>query len=109
MTRLLRTIGIFASTLCAEPSFAGSVDTPRCHDDLTEADRLIHGVRLRENSVQQGDWQGLCRLLRRNLHDMSKARELMNPCLTGHDHGENIGQMDASIGDIKYVFDTRCH
>jgi hypothetical protein len=21
----------------------------------------------------------------------------MNPCLTGHDHGENISQMDASI------------
>jgi hypothetical protein len=58
--------------------------------------------------VQQGDWQGLCRLLERNLHDMSKARQLMNPCLTGHDHGENIGQMDASIGDIKYVLDTTC-
>ena len=81
--------------------------SPGCHHDLAEADRLIHGVRLRENSVQQGDWQGLCRLLQQNLRDMSTARQLMNPCLTGHDHGENIGQMDASIGDIKYVLDTR--
>jgi hypothetical protein len=32
----------------------------------------------------------------------------MFPRLTGHDHGENIGQMDASIGDIKFVLDTRC-
>ena len=82
ITRLVRTIGVFASILCAGPSIAGSVDTPRCHGDLAEADQLIHGVRLRENSVQQGDWQGLCRLLQRNLHDMSKARQLMNPCLT---------------------------
>ena len=108
MIRLLRTVGIAGAILGAGPSIAGSVDTPNCHRDLTEADQLIHGVRLRENSVQQGDWQGLCRLLQRNLHDMSKARQLMNPCLTGHDHGENIGQMDASIGDIKYVLDTRC-
>ena len=108
MTRLLRTIGIFASTLCAEPSFAGSVDTPRCHDDRAAADRLIQGVRRRENSVHQGVWQGLCRLLRRNLRYVSKARVLMTPCLTGHDHGESIGQMDASIGDIQYVLDTRC-
>jgi hypothetical protein len=39
---------------------------------------------------------------------MSKARRLMNPCLTGHDQGENIGQMNASIRDIKYVLDTKC-
>jgi hypothetical protein len=108
MIRLLRTIGVVGSILSAWPSIAGSVDTPRCHGDLAEADRLIHGVRLRENSVQPGDWQGLCRLLRQNLRDMSTARALMNPCLTGHDQGENIGQMDASIGDIKYVLDTRC-
>ena len=108
MIRLLRTVCMVGAILSACPTIAGSVDTPRCHHDLAEADRLIHGVRLRDNSVQQGDWQGLCRLLQQNLRDMSTARQLMNPCLTGHDHGENIGQMDASIGDIKYVLDTRC-
>jgi hypothetical protein len=75
---------------------------------LAEADRLIHGIRLRENSVQQGDWPRLRRLLRQNLRDMSQARRLMNPCLTGHDQGENIGQIDASIGDIRHVLETRC-
>jgi hypothetical protein len=108
MIRLLRTVGIVGAIPGAGPSIAGSVDTPNCHRDLTEVDQLIHGIRLRENSVQQGDSQGLCRLLQRNLRDMSKARQLMNPCLTGHDHGENIGQMDASIGNIQYVLDTRC-
>ena len=108
MLRLLRTVGVLGSILYAWPALAGSVDTFRCHLDLAEADRLLHGIRLRENSVQQGDWQGLCRLLRQNLRDMSEARGLMYSCLTGHDQGENIGQIDASIGDIRYVLDTRC-
>jgi hypothetical protein len=108
MIRLLRTAGIVGAIMGAGPSIAGSVDTPRCHGDLAVADQLLHGVRLRENSVQQGDWQALCRLLQRNLRDMSRARQLMNPCLTGHDHGENIAQIDASIGDIGYVLNTRC-
>jgi hypothetical protein len=109
ITQLVRTIGVFASIFCAGPSIAGSVDTPWCHGDLAEADRLIHGVRVRENSVQQGDWQGLSRLLQRDLRDMSRARQLMYPCLTSHDHGENIGQMDASIADIQCVLDARCN
>jgi hypothetical protein len=108
MIRLLRTVSIAGAILGAGPSNAGSVNTPRCRGDLAKADRLIHGVRLREHSVQQGDWQGLCRLSRRNLRDISRACQLMHPYLTGHDHGENIGQMDASIGDIKFVLDTRC-
>ena len=108
MIRLLRTVSIGGAILGAGPSIAGSVDTPRCHGDLAVADQLLHGVRLRENSVQQGDWQGLCRLLQRNLRDMSRARKLMDPCLTGHDHGENITQIDASIGDIRYVLNARC-
>ena len=55
MIRLLRTVSIAGAILGTGPSSAGSVDTPRCRGDLAEADRLIHGVRLRENSVQQGD------------------------------------------------------
>jgi hypothetical protein len=94
--------------LITAPGIAGSIDTPACRRDLAEADRLIRSIRLRENSVQPGDWTGLCRLLQRNQSDMSKARDLMNPCLTGHDHGENIGQIDASLGDIRYVLQTRC-
>ena len=72
------------------------------------ADQLIHAVRLRENSVQQGDFVGLCRLLRQNLQGMTKAREPMARCMTGHDRGENVGQMDASIGDISFILSTHC-
>ena len=108
MFRSLFAFCLLALGLFAEPSIAGSVNSAACNRDLAEADRLIHGIRLRENSVKQGDWAGLCRLLRQNHKDMSRARDLMNPCLTGHDQGENIGQIDASLGDIRYVLETRC-
>jgi hypothetical protein len=54
------------------PAGAGIVDTYECRRDLAMADRLVHGVRLRENSVQQGDFVGLCRLLRQKSSIWSK-------------------------------------
>lgn len=97
-----------AIALVASPGVAGIVDTPECRRDLAMADQLIHGVRLRENSVQQGDFAGLCRLLRQNLQDMSWAREPMARCMTGHERGENVGQMDTSLGDIRFVLAKHC-
>jgi hypothetical protein len=100
--------GLLGMVVATAPTIAGTVGTPACNRNLAEADRLIHGIRLRENTVKPGDWVGLCRLLRQNHKDMSRARDLMNPCLTGHDHGENIGQIEASLGDISQVLDTQC-
>ena len=104
----LRTAILLASVLVATPAVAGSVNSPECRRDLAMADQLVHSVRLRENSVRPGDFDGLCRLLRRNLQDMSSAREPMNRCLTGRNHGENVAQMDASIGDIRAVLAKHC-
>jgi hypothetical protein len=87
---------------------AGVIDSPECRHDLAMADQLIHAVRLRESSVQPGDFVGLCQLLRQNLQDMTKAREPMARCMTGHDLGKNVGQMDASIGDISFILSTHC-
>jgi len=99
---------VFLALVVAAPAGAGVVDTYECRRDLAMADQLVHGVRLRENSVQKGDFVGLCRLLRRNLEDMVKARDPMARCMTGHDQGENVAQMDASIGDIRYVLARNC-
>jgi uncharacterized Rossmann fold enzyme len=92
----------------ARPAAAEAIDSPECRRDLAMANRLIEAVAGRENSVRPGDFAGLCRLLRQNLQDMTKAREPMNRCLTGHAHGENVGQMDASIADIRDVLARRC-
>ena len=101
-------VPLLASVVIAMPVAAGIVESPECRRDLAIADQLIHAVRLRENSVQPGDFAGLCRVLRQNLRDMSRAREPMNRCMTGHEHGENVGQMDVSIGDIRTVIAKRC-
>jgi hypothetical protein len=87
---------------------AGVIDSPECRRDLILADQLVHAVRLRENSVQPGDYVGLCRLLRQNLQDMTRAREPMARCMSGHERGENVGQMDASIGDIQFILARHC-
>jgi hypothetical protein len=90
------------------PASAGIIDTPDCRSDLASAHQLIHAVRLRENTVQPGDFVGLCRVLRQNLRDMTQARGPMARCMTGHERGENIGQMDVSIQDIRFVIGEHC-
>jgi hypothetical protein len=100
--------GLLAAASLVAEGRAGIVDTPECRRDLAAADSLIHAIRLRENSVQRGDWDGLCRLLRQNLLDMTQARQPMARCMTGRERGENIGQMDASIEDIRFVIDNHC-
>ena len=107
MSRQLKHLVLLVALVTAAPADAGVVDSYECRRDLAMADQLVHGVRLRENSVQRGDFVGLCRLLRQNLADMTRAREPMARCMTGHDRGENVAQMDASIGDIRYVPRTK--
>ena len=109
MIRLtINALWLALSLLPRQPAIAGIIDSPECRRDLTMADQLIHAVRLRENSVQPGDFVGLCRLLRQNLQDMTRAREPMARCMTGHERGENVGQMDASLDDIRFVLSQHC-
>jgi hypothetical protein len=109
MIRLVNAATSIASLLLAmQGATAGIIDSPDCRRDLALADQLIHAVRLRENSIQPGDFVGLCRLLRQNLQDMTRAREPMARCMTGHERGENVGQLDASIGDIRVILSTHC-
>jgi len=109
MIRLtINALWLALSLLPRQAAVAGIIDSPECRRDLTMADQLIHAVRLRENSVQPGDFVGLCRLLRQNLQDMTRAREPMARCMTGHERGENVGQMDASLDDIRFVLSKHC-
>ena len=112
MTPALYLPGQFAALLAALPvplpAAAAVVGTPECRRDLAMADRLVHGIRLREQQMRRDDILGACRLLRQNLDDMVKARGPMARCMTGHDRGENVAQIDASIGDIRDVLAQRC-
>ncbi len=106
-----RTVFAIAATavlLGLLPASAGIVDTPQCRTRLARASSLVDAIAARENSVRKGDTAGLCRLLRANLKDMQEARDGMAQCLTGHERGENVAQMDVSMGDIRHVLARNC-
>jgi len=97
-----------ASMLVGAPGFADILDTPECQRDLAAANALITGIAARERQFVPGNLTKNCGLLKQNLTDLIKAREPMDRCMSGHDHTENIGQMDASIGDIRAVLADKC-
>ena len=97
-----------ALLLAGGPAEADMVRTPDCQRDLAMANGLISAIAAREKQFIKGDLARNCALLRQNLVDLVKAREPMDRCVTGHDHGENLGQMDASIEDIRAVLADKC-
>jgi hypothetical protein len=102
------TAAVFALSFAATPAVAGFVDTPDCRAALADANHLVRAVQARQAMFAPNDPLQNCRLLRANLDDMIGARDPMNRCLTGHDQSENVGQMDASIEDIRAVLIANC-
>ena len=94
--------------LWALPAHAATVDTPQCRADLPKAARLIDAVAARDRAGPIRDTARLCAALRRNRADMKAAADILNRCLTGHERGENVGQLVASIADVDHVVATRC-
>ena len=74
-----------------------------CFTDICGADYPA-----REKRFVAGDLAKNCKLLRQNLADMSGARGPLDRCLTGHERGETVAQMDASIEDIRAVLADKC-
>jgi hypothetical protein len=99
---------VLAVLLAAGPAPADVVNTPECRRDLAMANGLINAIAARESQFVAKDLAKNCALLTQNLADMLKAREPMDRCITGHDHGENLGQIDDSIGDIRAVLADKC-
>jgi hypothetical protein len=101
-------VASFAAILVASQARAEMIDTPACRRDLAAANRLIEAIQARDKDFVTGDLATNCRLLRQNLIDMVKAREPMNRCLSGHEHGETVAQMGDSIADIRSAITRNC-
>jgi hypothetical protein len=97
-----------AAFLAAGAAGADTVVTPECQRDLAAANALIDKIAAREKQFVKGDLVKNCALLRQNLVDLTTARGPMDRCLTGHDHGENVGQIDDSIEDVQAVLADKC-
>ena len=106
--RVIIAASVFSALAAAGPASADAVQSPECQRDLATAVQLIGAIQAREKRFVRGALAKNCELLRQNLVDMVKAREPMDRCLTGHEHGETIGQLDASLGDIRTVLAGNC-
>lgn len=91
----------------ASPAHAAPGD-PRCAADLQRASDLVDRVAGRDRGGPYGASQ-VCSMLRANLSDMQEAAILMRRCMSGHALRENVGQMDASIEDVRAVVAKRCN
>ena len=87
---------------------ADTVKTPECQRGLAQAQGLINAIAARESQFVKDDLMKNCALLQQNLADLVNARAPMDRCLTGHDHGENVGQIDDSIEDVRAVLADKC-
>ena len=82
--------------------------TALCASDLAKAGQLVNDVQARESEFTANGIAKNCALLRRNRADMIVATEIMQRCLTGHDRGENVGQMTDSLGDVDTILASKC-
>lgn len=102
--RHLLAVMIFALAPFAAQAAPGD---PQCSADLARADALISKVAARDRGGPVKP-EALCSVLRANLRDMTEANAIMRRCMTGHALRENVGQMEASMGDVQMVISKRC-
>ena len=81
---------------------------PQCGADLARADALVSKVAARDRGGPVKP-EAICGVLRENLRDMTEANAIMRRCMTGHALRENVGQMEASMADVRMVISKRCH
>ena len=94
--------------LAAGQASAGVVETPECRRDLPAAEAAISRVAARDRAKRPPGDAAICATLKLNFRDMRMARDILARCLTGHERGENTGQLNDSIGDVQAVISRRC-
>ena len=108
-TRATMMAGALMALFAAGSGDGGACRHARMPPRPRDGQLVDRGHRRARNSVAAGNLALNCRLLRQNLDDMLKARDPMDfACITGHDHDENLGQIDASIGDIRAALAQKC-
>lgn len=80
---------------------------PQCARDLQRAGDLVSAVAGRDRGGPYGP-AAICGVLRANLRDMGAATDIMKRCMRGHALRENVGQMEASMEDVRAVIARKC-
>jgi hypothetical protein len=91
--------------LALSPGFAATPAT--CPADLAKVDDSFAETQTRLDAAGEADDAEKCAAIRHHIDVMSAAREVFMRCLTGHDFGENVGQIDGTIDDFRILLRER--
>ena len=102
-----RLLAVRVVALSAAPSLVAAQEDARCGAELRRAWDLVSVVARRDRGGPYPP-EAICGVLRANLRDMKESNDIMKRCMTGHSLRENVGQMEASMGDVQMVIGKRC-
>jgi hypothetical protein len=100
MRFLVATIAV----VLAGPALAEAPAT--CPADLAGVDDSFKETLARLDAAGKAGDAEKCAAIHHHIDVMSAAREVFVRCLTGHDLGENVGQIDASIDDFRHILQS---
>lgn len=77
---------------------------PTCDADLAAVDASFVETQARLNKVTSADKVEMCAAIRHHIEVMANGIAVFDRCMPdGHDKGENIAQLGASIDDFLYI------
>jgi hypothetical protein len=81
---------------------------PTCSADLTAVDASFVETQARLDKVTKEDKVEMCAAIKHHIEVMAHGIAVFNRCLPdGHDKGENVAQLAASIDDFLYINDNQ--
>ena len=96
-----------ALTLSGLPAIAQGI-APGCDKDLAAVDASFEETQARLQKAARADQTEKCAAIRHHVEVMANGINVFQRCQPeGHDKGENIGQLGASIGDFLDISDRQ--
>lgn len=98
---------LMLASVIATPALVAAQEDARCGAQLRRAWGLVSVVAGRDRGGPYAPAE-ICGVLRANLRDMRESTEIMKRCMAGRSLRENVGQMEASMEDVRTVVAGRC-
>lgn len=105
----LRFVVAVAALLSGALPTAAQVGSPACQTDLAAVDASFEETLARLGKITQATPVAeKCAAFKHHVEVMQNGIEVFDRCMDdGHDKGENIGQLGASIEDFQYIMQNQ--
>jgi hypothetical protein len=97
-----------ALSATAAPLNAATVDSPVCRRDLADTWTNMEAALAQLKGVARAGREEKCAVYRRHIGVVTKAREVLSRCKTGHDREGDLAHMDGALDDVKATIDREC-